>query len=408
MKRVGYTPYVSATAGLARTPSATERLRLSQLPRALLPIYLTTFVDMLGYTLLIPLLPAIAHVYGAHDWLVGMLLSLPAACATAAAPLWGKLSDRIGRKTVMLIAQSLTLAGYLILAGASSLTMIFISRLISGIGAGSVGTAQSYIADVTKPHERDRAYAIFGAVFGASFILGPIAAGLLQRVSLQFPFYVAAGLSVLNIVLIAWLLPLYTRQRRAQTSIAHSISVALQPPIRTVLIRQFLFIFAVVYLLADFALFLDHRLHVDIASVSWLLAGAGIVGAITLIFVVTPLSRRIGDRRVAQLGLLLLFIAYCLIYFVQDLWWFAPVLVLWATGAALVEPTLMALLSRRAPESERGAVMGVGDAVSSAALILAPAVGTAIVGANARLIGALPALAIAAAWFSGRPNKAQT
>ncbi|MBV8172814.1 MAG: MFS transporter [Candidatus Eremiobacteraeota bacterium] len=381
---------------------------LIQLPRSVLPIYLTTFVDMLGYTLLIPLLPAIAKVYGAHDWLVGMLLSIPAAFATAAAPVWGKLSDRMGRKTVLLTAQAFTLTGYLVLASARSLSGIFISRLVTGIGAGSIGTAQSYIADVTEPHERNRAYAIFGAVFGASFIIGPVAAGLLQHAGLQFPFYVAAALEALNIGLTIWLLPRFTRTQRRTTSIEHSINAALQPQIRRVLVRQFLFVFAVVYLLADFALFLDHQLHLQLATVSWLLASAGIVGAIAMIFGVTPLTRRFGDRWVAQLGLLLLFIAYCLIYFVRDVWWFAAVLLLWASGAALVEPTLMALLSRRAPESERGAVMGVSDAVASAALILAPAVGTAIVGANARLIGALPAIAVAAAWFTGRAPKARS
>lgn len=392
----------AAASAQKRSAAKTQRLPLINLPKAILPIYLTTFVDMLGYTLLIPLLPAIAHKYGAQDWLVGMLLSVPAACAMVAAPIWGKASDRTGRKFIIVIAQGFTLAGYTILALATSLFWIFVSRLISGVGAGSIGTAQSYIADVTSEDQRERAYAMYGAVFGAAFIIGPVAAGALERYGLQFPFYIAAGLEVLNIALTLWLLPARTRAQRPQTSAEKSIRAAWKPRIRTVLIRQFLFIFAVVYLLADFALYLHHQLHEGISNASWMLAATGAVGGITLVVAVTPLTKRLGDRAVAQIGLVLLFGAYGLIYFVKSLAWFFPVLILWAIGAAMVEPTLMALLSRRAPEEERGAIMGLSDAVNSAALVVSPAIGTAIVGANARLIGVLPAIAVAAAYFIGR------
>ncbi len=386
-------------AACRKTQAGADRLPLIRLPRAILPIYLTTFVDMLGYTLLIPLLPAIAHRYGARDWVVGMLLSIPAACAMVAAPVWGKASDRTGRKFIIVVAQGFTLTGYLILALAGSLFWIFVSRLVSGIGAGSIGTAQSYIADVTQEQQRDRAFAIYGAVFGAAFIIGPVAAGAMLRYGLQFPFYVAAALEVLNVLLTLWLLPARTRQERKETSAKKSIKAAWSPKIRTILIRQFLFIFAVVYLLADFALYLHDQLHEGIPRASWLLAVTGAVGGITLIGAVTPLTKRLGDRTVAQIGLLLLFAAYALIYFVKTLAWFFPVLVLWAIGAAMVEPALMALLSRRAPEEERGAIMGLSDAVNSAALVVSPAIGTAIVGADPKLIGILPAIAVAAAWI---------
>jgi MFS transporter, DHA1 family, tetracycline resistance protein len=372
------------------------------LPKNVLPIYLTTFVDMLGYTLLIPLLPALAHKYGARDWMVGMLLSLPAFCAMIAAPVWGKASDRAGRKYIILIAQVFTLAGYTILALAGSLFWIFVSRLISGIGAGSIGAAESYIADVTSERQRNRAYAVYGAVFGSAFIVGPVAAGFLQHYGLQFPFVVAAGLEIINIALTMWLLPARTRGKREITSIRRSLQAAWKPHVRVVLVRQFLFIFAVVYLLADFALYLDHALHESIQRSSWLLAGAGIIGGITMLGVVTPLTRRIGNFAVGQIGFVLLFAAYSLIYFVRDLTWFFPVLILWAAGAAMVEPTLMTILSERAPKMERGAIMGVSDSVNSIALIFAPAIGTAIVGEAARLIGLLPAIAVAGAFVLGR------
>jgi DHA1 family tetracycline resistance protein-like MFS transporter len=372
------------------------------LPKAILPIYLTTFVDMLGYTLLIPLLPAVAHKYGAADWVVGMLLSVPALCATIAAPIWGKTSDKAGRKFIILIAQAFTLVGYFVLAIAHSLTWIFISRLISGIGAGDIGAAESYIADVTTEQQRDPAFAVYGAVFGSAFIIGPVAAGFLQRYGVQFPFFVAAGLEVINILFTVFFLPSRTRAKRQETSFRKSLKAAMMPAVRIVLIRQFLFIFAVVYLLADFALYLESALHQSVAHASWLLAGAGVVGGVTMLAIVTPMTKRFGDRLVAQVGFLLLFAAYALIYFVQSLAWFFPVLILWAAGAAMVEPTLMTMLTDRAPKEERGAIMGMSDSVNSVALIVSPAIGTAVVGVDARLIGIIPALAAGGAWVLGR------
>jgi DHA1 family tetracycline resistance protein-like MFS transporter len=131
---------------------------VSRLPRALLPIYATTLVETLGYTLMIPLLPEIVRRYGASDVMTGALLSIPAFCAFIAAPIWGKLSDRLGRKNIILIAQLLTLAGYLLQATSPTLLWIFIARIISGSGGGALGAVQSYIADVTKEEDRDLAY----------------------------------------------------------------------------------------------------------------------------------------------------------------------------------------------------------------------------------------------------------
>lgn len=381
---------------------AADEIPLVHLPRAVLPIYLTTFVDMLGFTLLIPLLPAVAHRYGAQDWIVGMLLSVPALCAAIAAPLWGKTSDSAGRKFIILVAQAFTLAGYVVLALAGSLFWIFVSRIISGIGAGDLGAAESFIADTTNRKQRDQAFVLYGAVFGSAFVLGPVAAGFLQHWGLQFPFWVASGLELINIGLTLWLLPWHTERKKTEkTSIRASLNAASKPPVRIVLVRQFLFIFAVVYLLSDFALYLSDALHQDVSHVSWFLAGAGVVGGAVMLLVVTPLTKRIGDVAVGQIGFALLFAAYAIIWFVRSLDFFFAVLVLWAAGAAMVEPTLMTLLSRRAPEQERGAVMGVSDSVNSIAMIVSPAIGTAIVGADARLIGILPALAAAGAFLLG-------
>jgi DHA1 family tetracycline resistance protein-like MFS transporter len=371
------------------------------LPKGLLPIYGTTLADMMGYTLLIPLLPEIARHYGATDIMVGALLSINAALAAVGAPIWGKTSDYLGRKFIILISQCCSLAGYLVLALAHSYWWIFIARVISGFGAGNIGAAQSYIADITREEQREQAYAVFGGVFGSAFILGPVAAGFLAHYGLQFPFYVAALLQAMNIVFTIFFLPSMRRRQRERTSFRETLRTALKPSISLLFARQFLFIFAVVYFLADFSLYLSHALHYDVGRVAWLLASAGVVGGIVSIGVVARLAKRIGDRSVAQIGFLLSFAAYGLVYWVRDLFWFVPVLVLWAIGAALISPIITTLLSERAPKGERGAILGVSDSVNSIALIIAPSIGSAIVGANARLIGILPAIAMLAALWIG-------
>jgi MFS family permease len=374
-----------------------------QLPRALLPIYGTTLVDTLGYTMMIPLLPAVIREFHASDVMVGSLLSVPALCSMVAAPVWGKFSDRIGRKPIILLAQALTLIGYVAQALSHSLLWIFIARILSGCGGGSLGAVQSYIADVTTEDQRDTAYSLYGAVFGMSFIVGPVSAGFLMKHSIALPFFVAAGTEAFTIVFTAALLPSkMSRSKRSKTSLADSLKAANLPGVRRVLIRQFLAIFAIVFFLANFSLYLHHVLHSEAKQVGWLLALAGSVGGVALILLVSPLAARIGDRRVAQIGLLLSFAAYGMLSFVNELLVFCVALVLWAIGSSMVEPTLTAILSVRAKRSERGAIMGVSDSINSLAMILGPATGSAIVGYNARLLGVLPAAAALAAFILGR------
>lgn len=373
-----------------------------RLPRALLPIYATTLADTLGYTMMIPLLPAVIRQYHASDVLVGALLSVPALCSAVAAPIWGKLSDRVGRKPIILIAQVLTFAGYLGQATSHTLALIFVARILAGCGGGSLGAVQSYIADVTKEDRRDAAYSLYGAIFGMAFIVGPVASGFLMHHGIELPFFVAAGVEALTIVFTILFLPALGRVRRRKTSVVQSLRAANVSGVRRVLLRHFLAIFAIVCFLANFALYLHHVLHSAGTQIGWLLSIAGGVGGAAMIFVVSPLAARIGDRRVAEIGLLLSFAAYGLLSFVNALAAFCVVLVLWAVGSSMVEPTLTALLSVRAKASERGAIMGVSDSINGVAMILGPTAGAAVVAYDARLLGVLPAAAALTAFMMGR------
>jgi len=380
-------------------------LGFTRLPRAVLPIYGTTLADTLGYTLMIPLLPVIVRQYHATDLMAGAMLSIPALCSTIAAPVWGTVSDRIGRKPVIIAAQILSLLGYLLLALSHSLALVFLSRIVSGCGGGSLGAVESYVADVTQPEQRAFAYSLYGAVFGVAFIIGPAVSGTLLHDGVALPFFFATGLEAINIIFTALFVPRQTKSTQRRISISESLEAAAMPGVRGVLIRQFLFIFAVVTFMANFSLFVDKTLHVSIAQAAYLLAATGAVGGLVLLAGVTPLARRIGDARTSQLGLLISTAGYVLLIFAHWGWAFTVGLVVWAVGAATAEPSLTTLLTKRADRSKRGAVMGISDAVNSAAMIVGPAIGSAMVGVQAPLVCGLSALASGVALFIHHDSK---
>lgn len=369
---------------------------------ALTPIYGITLVDVFGYMIMVPLLPYVAQRYGASGVVVGALLATMAVASVVAAPVWGVLSDRIGRKPMVLVSQLIALAGYLLLATAPSLAMLFVARAIAGIGGGNLGITQSYIADVTDEAHRDRAYGFFGVVFGIGIVLGPVAGGFLVRAGYWAPFAAAALIEVANIALTLRFLPATRPRSAARTSIVDAArAVFAQAGVRGLVARHFLFIFAVTFFFTIFALYVRRALDLGPSQASWLLAGMGIVGGVALIALVAPLAERFGDARVAQTGLALSALAYLGLPFARSLPAFAGVLVVWAIGASCVEPTLSALLSERASAARRGATMGVNDALSNLALMLAPTLGGFVVDRNLALVGIVPAAAVIGAFGLG-------
>jgi MFS family permease len=369
---------------------------------ALAPIYGITLIDVIGYMIMIPLLPYYAQRFGASGVLVGALLATMAVASAVAAPVWGALSDTAGRKPVVLASQAISLAGYLLLAWAPSLQMLFIARGVAGIGGGNLGVTQSYIADVTPENMRDRAFAGFGVVFGAAIVLGPVLGGALVHVGFWLPFVVSAGIELVNIGLTLRFLPATGGRQKTIDVPRAAREIWQRPRIRSLIAQHFLFIFAVTFFFSIFALYLNRVLHFGPERASYLIAAAGVVGGVALWAAVGPAAKRFGDAAVAQTGLGLSVVAYALLGFAHGLWTFVAVLALWAVGASCIEPTLSALLSKNVPPDERGAMLGFNDLMNNAALMLAPSLGGFIVDANAALIGLVPGLAVLAALLLAR------
>ena len=186
---------------------ADEAQPASRFASPLLPIFLIVVVDILGFTIVLPLLPFYAERLGASPTVVGMLVAMYAVCQLVSGPILGQLSDRFGRRPVLLISQAGTLAGFVMMAFAGSLWLVFLARAIDGATAGNLSTAQAYISDVTKPEERARSFAIIGVAFGFGFLVGPGITASLAHYSYQAPLWAASALSLTSIVFTFFLLP---------------------------------------------------------------------------------------------------------------------------------------------------------------------------------------------------------
>src|SRR5882724_817813 len=195
--------------------------------RPLLIIFLTIFVNLVGFGIIIPLLPFYAQTFGASPLTIGLLFAVFSLCQLIAAPALGDLSDKYGRRPVLVFSLAGTVVSFVMLAMAHSLAMLFAARIVDGLSGGNISTARAYVADITAPKDRARAYGLIGAAFGLGFILGPALSGILSKVSYTAPIWAAATLTLVA-TLMAWLwLPETVHLARAGTGNPFSYLPAL-------------------------------------------------------------------------------------------------------------------------------------------------------------------------------------
>src|SRR5947209_4478433 len=225
--------------------------------RPLLIIFLTIFVNLVGFGIIIPLLPFYAETFGASAFTVGLLFATFSLAQLIASPALGDLSDRYGRRPVLVFSLAGTVVSFVMLAMAHSITMLFLARIVDGLSGGNISTARAYVADITEPKDRARAYGLIGAALGLGFILGPALSGILVKVSYTAPIWAAAALTLVATVM-AWLwLPETVHRARAGTGNPFRYLPALlkRPLVRRVLAIDFVYWFAFATFQTTFALF---------------------------------------------------------------------------------------------------------------------------------------------------------
>jgi MFS family permease len=397
----------------------------------LLPIFLIVLVDILGLTIILPLLPFYAEKFGASPFEVGLLITSYAACQLVSGPLLGRISDRVGRRPMLIVSQVGTLIGLLLLSSAESLPLVFLARIIDGVTAGNISLAQAYVSDVTAPERRARSFGIIGIAFGIGFLIGPAVSGYLSQFGYHYPVLAAAGLSALSILATIALLP-GTRPAESKQDDEEGTAGATPPPVgrrlgmldwgayleyfrRPVLsgrlLEFFLFIFAFSTFTSGFALFCERRFTWDSQpfgprEVGYVLAYVGFLGIILQGTLIGPLVQRFGEPRLIVAGFVAAAVAYVGLGFTEKLPMLAAVATVSAFGNGLLRPTLTSQITKAVGRHEQGVVLGLSQSLSSVAMILAPLLGNALIEHKLLTVWALVAAAFVAAGALVSPRRA--
>jgi MFS family permease len=354
------------------------------LSKALVPIFLIIVVDILGMTIILPLLPFYAEHLGASPVVVGSLVSIYAVCQLIGGPLLGRISDRTGRKPLLLLSQAGTLLGFIILAYASSLWMIFLSRIIDGFTAGNISLAQAYIADVTKPEERTRSFAVIGIAFGIGFLVGPAISGFLVQFGYVYPVLAAVALSATSIFTTWLLLPDHRPSAVPDSSRRLNIldwgayaEYFRRPGLARLLWQFFVFIFAFSTFMSGFALFAERRFlwqgkPFSAREVGYVFAYVGLLGIILQGGLIGRMVRAFGDVNLVRYGFVFATLGFAALgwtYGIGQLHFVAAVI---AFSTGVLRPALTSLITQMADRSEQGSVLGLTQSLQSLAAIIAP------------------------------------
>jgi MFS family permease len=330
-------------------------------------------LDLVGFGIVMPILPFYAREFGADATTLGFLLMVYAAAQFVCAPLWGWLSDRIGRRPVMLVTVAGTSLSLLALGLAGSLEWLFLARILGGCFAANIGVASAYIADVTGEDERTRWMGMLGASFGVGFVLGPAIGGLLAPYGYGVPMLVAAGLAALNFGQAVFVLrepPSHAQSERSAE--AGRLAVLRDPMIRWLCLSNLLFSIAVTQLETVFAFFMMDRFSYDAREVAFVLVGMAVVMGGIQGGGMKALSARFSERALVFAGTLLLALAFLGIPESASVALLLAPLGLAAGGRAVVQPSLLSLVSVAADPRSRGVAMGTFQSAASLARVVGP------------------------------------
>ena len=364
-------------------------------------IFITIFIDLIGFGIVIPVLPLYAERYHASETVIGLMLASYSMMQFIFAPILGRLSDRVGRRPVLLLSLIGTSLGFLLMGFAHRMPFgvalfgllpviiwLFLARIIDGISGGNISTAQAYIADVTPPDERAKGMGLIGAAFGLGFIFGPAIGGLMSHFSPEAPFFFAAGLAALNATALYFLLPEslspeHRHEARHRTRLQQILEQAGSWQLKAVFATYFFATVAFAMLTATYALFASHRFHFDAVHTGYMFTYVGVVGAIIQGGLLGKLVKTFGEKTLAVAGTVIFAAALFALPLAATL----PMLLIASTGIAignsLVTPTLISLASKSVPPTFQGRILGAMASVASLARIIGPVLGGFLLGRDA-------------------------
>jgi DHA1 family tetracycline resistance protein-like MFS transporter len=360
-------------------------------PAGLIFIFITLLIDVLGFGVIIPVLPRLVSSLagggpsaGAHVF--GLLMASFGLMQFLFSPLLGSLSDQFGRRPVLLLSLLFTVVDYVIQALAPNIEWLFVGRILAGITGASFTVANAYIADITAPEKRAQSFGMIGAAFGIGFILGPALGGLLGAVSARAPFWAAAGLSLLNCIYGAFVLPESLDQEHRRP-----LSISTLNPLRGFgILARFPWVLAMAAsigllnlaqqcLQSTWVLYTEYRYHWTPLDNGLSLALIGLMTAIVQVGLIRVLVPKLGERRAVLVGFLFNMIGFLGFAFASHGWMLYPVLIVWCLSG-IAGPTIQSLLSKQYEANEQGAVQGALASLQSLMGVIGPILATWIFG----------------------------
>jgi DHA1 family tetracycline resistance protein-like MFS transporter len=376
--------------------------------KALLPIFLVVFVDLLGFGLILPLLPFYAETYGATPVIVGLLTASYAAAQLIGAPILGRLSDRFGRRPVLLVSIFGTLIGFLFLGLAEPLGsrlagilnlidsrnafiigFLFFSRILDGLTGGNISVAQAYISDITSGADRAKGLGLIGAAFGLGFIFGPALGGLLSAWGYATPAFTAAGLASLNLVAVYFRLPesltararsLYLSRPRPEFSVPALWQALNRPRVGPLLHIRFFFGLAFAMFQSIFALFAQYRLGLDARGTGFVLTYVGVLAALVQGVGVGRLAARYSEKNLIFSFIAIMSVSMIGWALTPNVWVMLVVLAPIALSGGVLNTILSSSLTKVVRSEEVGGTLGLAASVESLTRVIAPSVGGFLIG----------------------------
>ncbi len=351
--------------------------------KPLFAIFLVVFIGLLGFSIILPLLPYYAQTFGANPVLIGLLVASYAAAQLISAPILGRLSDRYGRRPILIVSTIGTFLSLIMIALAGNLWILFASRILDGLTGGNISVAQAYITDVTDARNRSRGLGLIGAAFGLGFIFGPALGGFLSQWGYALPAYAAAGLTMVSLVLILFWLPetlsgdrkiqiASTTAKQPAISLNALITALRRQDVGPLLHTRFFFSLAFSTFQGIFSLYTLVRFNLSAQNTGYVLTYVGVLSVIVQGFLVGRLAARFDERKLIFSSVVLMVIG-CLG------WALAPslaVLLIALAPLSLAGGTLNTVInsaiSQSAPTVEAGGLLGISASLESLTRVIAP------------------------------------